>query len=289
MVGAQIIARLLQSGTRQGQKAAAALLRMLKKSNPSGDIVRPRAFVKQVGSPRKQPLGDSSLSTAQQMQKKYGYKDIYGHGRLGNEIMKQDLERAGMAATNRLAKGVPTGIKAKDTIPGVRTFNPEKGMSTRAIAERAAFDRLKTPPAMRGLSNNMREYRDAVRQGPRNMNEMDRFPARTISNRNRSRGNIMGMRQDPGMARGLQRMESRKASALNTPEGRALRYEPSIRRTANFNKLIVEDKGFRRYLRNMMGDKSGDVDLGSISPRMQDYLAKGYLSLERRLKIKGFR
>ena len=84
-------------------------------------------------------------------------------------------------------------------------------------------------------------------------------------------------------------MSLNKASALNTPEGRALRYEPSIRRTANFNKLIVEDKGFRRYLRNMMGDKSGDVDLGSISPRMQDYLAKGYLSLERRLKIKGFR
>ena len=35
MAAAAIIARLLQAGTRQGQKAAAALLRMLKKSNPA--------------------------------------------------------------------------------------------------------------------------------------------------------------------------------------------------------------------------------------------------------------
>tara|TARA_R100000458_G_C8202787_1_gene192787 strand:- start:304 stop:843 length:540 start_codon:yes stop_codon:yes gene_type:complete len=35
MAAASIIARLLQAGTRQGQKAAAALLRMLKKSNPA--------------------------------------------------------------------------------------------------------------------------------------------------------------------------------------------------------------------------------------------------------------
>ena len=35
MAAASIIARLLQAGTKQGQKAAAALLRMLKKSNSS--------------------------------------------------------------------------------------------------------------------------------------------------------------------------------------------------------------------------------------------------------------
>ena len=35
MAAASIIARLLQAGTKQGQKAAAALLRMLKKSNRS--------------------------------------------------------------------------------------------------------------------------------------------------------------------------------------------------------------------------------------------------------------
>tara|TARA_R100000664_G_C2759948_1_gene150417 strand:+ start:6221 stop:6919 length:699 start_codon:yes stop_codon:yes gene_type:complete len=89
-------------------------------------------------------------------------------------------------------------------------------------------------------------------------------------------------KRDPGMARGLQKMESRKASAMNTPgtpfEGRALRYEPSIARAANFNSLIVKDRGFREFLANTVGNKK----VMDISPSMKDKLAKRYLSLKRK-------
>jgi hypothetical protein len=84
------------------------------------------------------------------------------------------------------------------------------------------------------------------------------------------------------MARGLGRMEARKASALNTPgtplEGRALRYEPSIARAANFNSLIVKDKGFRTFLKDVVGEKR----VMNLPPKMRDRLAKRYLSLKRR-------
>lgn len=77
-------------------------------------------------------------------------------------------------------------------------------------------------------------------------------------------------------------MESRKASAMNTPgspfEGRALRYEPTIARAANFNSLIVKDKGFREFLANTVGNKK----VMDISPSMKDKLAKRYLSLKRK-------
>jgi hypothetical protein len=107
-------------------------------------------------------------------------------------------------------------------------------------------------------------------------------PTETTARRGEILERVMKMRKDPGMARGLQRMESRKASAMNTPgtpfEGRALRYEPTIARAANFNSLIVKDKGFREFLANTVGNKK----VMDISPSMKDKLAKRYLSLKRK-------
>ncbi len=56
-------------------------------------------------------------------------------------------------------------------------------------------------------------------------------PTETTARRGEILERVMKMRKDPGMARGLQKMESRKASAMNTPgtpfEGKPLIYEPS--------------------------------------------------------------
>lgn len=141
---AAIIAKLLQAGTRQGQKAAAALFRMLKKANPA---TLEKNVYKEYGN-----LGRKGLSG-----------NILGPRAL---VKKVGMERRG--------HGFPKGYKTKDTVPGVKAFNPERGMSTRAIAERAAFDRLKTPPAMRGESTNMRKFRHHEKQarGPRSMDEL---------------------------------------------------------------------------------------------------------------------
>ena len=115
-------------------------------------------------------------------------------------------------------------------------------------------------------------------------------PTETTARRGEILERVMKMRKDPGMARGLQRMESRKASAMNTPgtpfEGRALRYEPTIARAANFNSLIVKDKGFREFLANTVGNKK----VMDISPSMKDKLAKKYLSLKRKnIDMEGYK
>lgn len=98
----------------------------------------------------------------------------------------------------------------------------------------------------------------------------------------RIRERILQMRKRPGIAKGLQRLESRKASALNTPgtpwSNKALRYEPTVGRAANFNSLFAKDKGFRDFLRDTVGNK----ELKSLSPKARDGLAKRYLTLKRK-------
>ena len=112
------------------------------------------------------------------------------------ELMAKNAEkRAALrkGAMGRLHPGTPRGVRERGTnsFPGIKqgsklnayqkselmarnmgrpranrltaSETPERGMSTRAIAERAAFDKLKTPPAMRGESTNMRKFRDRKR------------------------------------------------------------------------------------------------------------------------------
>ena len=100
--------------------------------------------------------------------------------------------------------------------------------------------------------------------------------------KSRIRERILQMRKNPGMAKGLQRLESRKASALNTPgtpwRNKALRYEPTVGRAANFNSLFAKDKDFRKYLKDWVGRKK----MADLTPKMRDDLAKRYLDLKRR-------
>ena len=90
------------------------------------------------------------------------------------------------------------------------------------------------------------------------------------------------MRKNPGIGAGLQRLESRKASALNTGgtpwSGKALRYEPTVKRAAKFNSLFATDKGFRSYIKDWVGRKKWS----DLTPKMKDDLAKRYLLIKRR-------
>ena len=104
------------------------------------------------------------------------------------------------------------------------------------------------------------------------------------------RESIMARRKDPGIGAGLQRMESRAASALNTPglpamgrgrlatKGTPLRYEGVVPRAGTFNGLIATDKGFRNFLMQTVGTKR----VQSMTPAMKDRLAKSYISWKQR-------
>ena len=113
----------------------------------------------------------------------------------------------------------------------------------------------------------------------------------------RIRARILQMRKDPGMARGLQRMESRKASAFNTPgvdapwsgdfterilrRGHKLRYEPTAKR--NFINMLRTDKDFESFVVDMVG--RANVAKVMNNPKARKQLMRQFTNLSDRTRM----
>ena len=137
MAAAAIIARLLQAGTRQGQKAAAALLRMLKKSNPA---TLEKNVYKEYGN-----LGRRALS-----------KDILGARSATPRSMKDDFYRK--IDNDRLRQFfVPRGMQEGVPMEKARAIARLKKAASHGFPKGVK----NTPGGMRATKKGF-EYRDAT-------------------------------------------------------------------------------------------------------------------------------
>tara|TARA_R100000152_G_C6760829_1_gene184897 strand:- start:503 stop:1300 length:798 start_codon:yes stop_codon:yes gene_type:complete len=135
-----------------------------------------------------------------------------------------------VARLSRRQKGIPLGVTPGS--PEWRRIMERKVMDKVARIERSVpFERYNYPQSF--------------------------YPKAEIRDR------ILKMRKSPGIARGLQRLESRKASALSSggrgamgagrsaKPARALRYEPSTKRS--FANMLRTDKNFEEFVIDSVG------------------------------------
>jgi len=214
-------------------------------------------------------------------------KDIEGVMKLDKRIMTSGPSRLSkdksIAEMSTFLKPPQRGIPHKSKgVAGVKTLGNMNYKDLRAI-EKGYTPNARLSPNMDALGRSKYATEFALNKKlgfPYNALIGRHMPVNALKARIRER--ILQMRKDPGMARGLQRMESRKASALNTPgtpwSNKALRYEPTVGRAANFTSLFAKDKGFRKFLR----DEVGGSKMKDLSPKMRDDLAKRYISLKQR-------
>ena len=111
-----------------------------------------------------------------------------------------------------------------------------------------------------------------------------------IDSRNRARDSISAMRKDPGIGAGLQKLDSRAYSALNTggrgpmgagrsgKPGRPLQYESNPANT--FTNLMRTDKGFQRFVLDQVGPEKVSTVL--LNPEIRRRLMGDYFRTVRR-------
>lgn len=135
-----------------------------------------------------------------------------------------------------------------------------------------------------GLSTLARSQGVKPRTLVKQANQKLKVPGHSLPNptKVKTMESISSMRKNPGIGAGLQRLESRKASALNTGgtpwSGKPLTYMGNISRAGTFNTLLQRDPGFQQFVRNLVGNSR----VQNITPRIKETLAKTYISLKRR-------
>ena len=247
-----------------GRAVSALIKRILRQ----GKAAKPWGF-EASSIPHKSPgmPGVASRSSAMDyMESLFRRKGILGEmpvpdPRLVNPQVGKTMEE--VARLSRRQKGIPL-----DVTPG----SPE----WRRIMERKVQDKINRINRGRpdiGTSNIGPNERQFIRRKFRNI-EGDR-----INRRNRARDSISAMRKDPGIAAGLQRLESRKASAIasggrgamgagrSAKPARALQYEPSTKRS--FVNMLRTDKNFEEFVVDVVGAENVSKVMNNSRVRRQ--------------------
>tara|TARA_R100000655_G_scaffold39518_1_gene74794 strand:- start:29330 stop:30052 length:723 start_codon:yes stop_codon:yes gene_type:complete len=172
---------------------------------------------------------------------------------------------------------------------GLSTLARQEGVKPRTLVKQA-HQKLKVPGKKSEVRDdfwNIEKYpidKATMKGGIKEGNLDDLLTGHSLPNptKVKTMESISSMRKNPGIGAGLQRLESRKASALNTGgtpwSGKPLTYMGNISRAGTFNTLLQRDPGFRQFIKRAVGN----ARVENITPRIRESLARTYLAMKRR-------